>query len=90
MAAPVTTAAPSANGQNIGPPRQRAEAEWIGAAASAIEATPAIATFLSLIMTNSHVSGAIVALAITKRNCRVALFRRSGADLEAGREFNRE
>jgi hypothetical protein len=58
MAAPVTTAAPSANGQNIGPPPcQRAEAECIGAAAIAIEATPAIAKILSLVMTNSVVSG---------------------------------
>jgi hypothetical protein len=75
MAAPVTTAAPSANGQNMGPPPcQRAKAELIGATPNAIEATPAIATLLSLIMTNSHVSGAPIAPGINKRNCCVAFF----------------
>ena len=52
MAAPVTTAAPSANGQNTGPgpPCQRAEAEWIGAAASDAVATPKLMDICCIVL----------------------------------------
>jgi hypothetical protein len=79
IAAPATTAAPSANGQKMGPPCQWAEAGLTGAATNEIEATPTIAASLNLTMTTSQgqrhmTNNFLIAHAITKRNRSVAFF----------------